>query len=81
MGLSLGNNLSFLSGLGSNILGSSGIEAISDLSDWILSTGVWNDDGNWVDTEFWRDGPKQWILATGVWNDSGFWDDFSNWTD
>lgn len=25
--------------------------------DWILTGGVWNDDKNWKDTEFWQDNP------------------------
>ncbi len=58
-----------------------GVSESAPSTVWILANGLWNDLGEWKDTAFWNDGPKQWILATGVWNDSGFWDDFSNWID
>ena len=24
-------------------------------TNWLLATGIWNDGGDWVDTEFWID--------------------------
>jgi len=27
-----------------------------EASDWILETGAWDDDGQWIDTEVWDDG-------------------------
>jgi len=26
------------------------------VSNWILSTGVWRDEGEWIDEETWNDG-------------------------
>lgn len=34
--------------------GSTGV--IPPSSDWILSSGSWDDGGDWVDTETWNDG-------------------------
>ena len=34
---------------------STGINEFSELPPWILATNYWNDNGIWIDTEFWQD--------------------------
>ena len=29
---------------------------IADIINWILTGGVWNDQGVWIDSETWNDG-------------------------
>ncbi len=37
--------------------GKPGIYFPDPLEPWILETGIWNDDGIWIDVKTWKDGP------------------------
>lgn len=37
----------------------------SEVAEWILAYGVWNDDGVWVDSAQWHDSPIYNDIAAG----------------
>ncbi len=57
-------------------------------ANWILETGIWDDNNVWIDSALWIDGETEgdidgpgWVLATGVWDDDETWADDENWLD
>jgi hypothetical protein len=64
--------------------GKFGVEAEIDkiniyIGKWLLENGSFADDGVWIDSAQWDDGPL--ILKDNKWNDVGFFDNQLIWTD
>ncbi len=42
--------------IGNNVIGGfNNSLVVLDFTPWILQTGLWNDDGKWIDTALWID--------------------------
>ena len=49
---------------------------LEEFERWFLASGVWDNDGEWVDRATWS---GVWFLRNGRMNVFGFWNDSEAW--